>query len=190
MTGSTLAGVTYPISCQLSLPLEYFLTFDMDGNVFKFKRILFRYRLVYRWTFAVGRGEQPHAHARSSSIYYVHQLILSLGSRTRQNNLFGRCQCIIQQVIGCVKKRKEKSRRSSWCCRPAILFGLWRWVAHCNAPDNTRRSNKKFFSFSAAFAFAIDRCTHTHTPHQKLLLKSNYSVPPPFLQKKKTVVTR
>lgn len=126
-------------------------------------------------------------HAPARFITYISWFSLSLGSRTRQNNLFGRCQCIIQQVIGCVKKRKEKSRRSSWCCRPAIVFGLWRWVAHCNAPDNTHthtrrvcRSNTKFFSFSAAFAFAIDRCT----PKSSFL---NQIVRfPPFRKKKRS----
>jgi hypothetical protein len=159
---------------------------------FKFKRILFRYRLVYRWTFAVGRGEQPHAHARSSSIYYVHQLILSLGSRTRQNNLFGRCQCIIQQVIGCVKKRKQKSRRSSWCCRPAIVFGLWRWVAHCNAPDNTHTAcvsvEQKILFFFSCVCFC-DRSLHTNTHHTKSSFLNQIVRFPPF-RKKKTVVTR
>jgi hypothetical protein len=79
MTGSTLAGVTYPISCQLSLPLEYFLTFDMNENVFKkIQANSISLSVSLSMNFCSGRGEQPHAHARSSSIYYVHQLILSL----------------------------------------------------------------------------------------------------------------
>lgn len=179
------------LSHQLSALSPFGIFLDIwhgRKNVFKLKRILFRYRIVYRWTFAVGEvNNLTLTHAPARFITYISWFSLSLGSRTRQNNLFGRCQCIIQQVIGCVKKRKEKSRRScdDVAGRPLYLvYGVeWRIVTLPITHTHTRRvcrSNTKFFSFSAAFAFAIDRCT----PKSSFL---NQIVRfPPFRKKKRS----
>lgn len=84
----------------------------------------------------------------------------------------------------CKEKKRKVSSILWWCCRPAIVFGLWRWVAHCNAPDNTHTHTPcvsvehKILFFFSCVCFC-DRSLHT----KKFLLKSNCSVSP--LQKKK-----